>query len=822
MKPHPTTNNTRFPIYPAPTDAEGLQLAIASKLLYTVGKDPATAVGRDWYQSVARVIRDRLVDRWMETTRAQYAGNVKRVYYLSMEFLVGRATSNSLHALGLYDQMADVMRTMGLDLDETRALEPDAALGNGGLGRLAACFMDSMATLGLPSYGYGIRYDYGMFAQRIVDGQQVEQPDDWLANGNPWEFPRPERVFTVQFGGWVRHENGAAHWTDTDIVLAMAYDTIVPGTDTRSVNTLRLWRAKAAKGLDLQVFNAGDYMRAVEQTNLSENVTRVLYPDDSSHHGRELRLRQEYFFVSASIQDLLNRYMFDHENFDQLADKVAVHLNDTHPAIAVPELMRLLVDVHRVEWEQAWSLCSHIFSYTNHTIMPEALETWPVPMMRDVLPRHLEIIFEINLRFLDEVRNKFPGDDDLLARVSLIDEHGERRVRMAGLSIVASHKVNGVSRLHSDLIQQTLFADFVKIFPGRFCNKTNGITPRRWLANANRPLAALIDERIGTTWRNDLDNLARLREHANDRQLVSRFAAIKLANKRALAAQVRETLAIEIDPNSLFDVQIKRMHEYKRQLLNVLHIVARYQAIIAQPNADWVPRTFIFSGKAASAYRMAKLIIKLINDVGSVVNHDARIGNRMKVVFIPNYSVSLAEIIIPAADLSEQISTAGTEASGTGNMKLALNGALTIGTLDGANVEIREQVGPDNIFIFGLKTDEVADLRARGYQPAEYYERNAQLRDVLTAIGSGVFSRDDKSRFVPIVDSLLRHGDTYMLLADFADYVACQARVDELFRDPAEWHRRALLNVAGMGVFSSDRTIAEYASEIWDVHPIKP
>ncbi|MEZ5658078.1 MAG: glycogen/starch/alpha-glucan phosphorylase [Burkholderiaceae bacterium] len=822
MNNPPSGKAARFALEPLHDDTESLQRAIATKLLYAIGKDPATADGQDWYQALARVVRDRLVERWMDTTRAQYAGDVKRVYYLSMEFLVGRALSNGLHALGLYDHMADAMREMGLDLEEARAEEPDAALGNGGLGRLAACFLDSMATLGLPSYGYGIRYDYGMFAQHIHDGHQVEQPDDWLANGNPWEFPRPERVFPIHFGGWVRHEGGVAHWVDTDEVLAMAYDTIVPGSDTRAINTLRLWHAKASEALDLQLFNAGDYMRSVAQKNSSENVTRVLYPDDSSYHGRELRLRQEYFFVSASIQDILNRYMFDHARFDALADKVAIHLNDTHPAIAVPELMRLLVDVHRQDWEVAWDLCTRIFSYTNHTIMPEALETWPVPMMRSVLPRHLEIIFEINKRFLEDVRARFPGDDELLSRVSLIDEHGDRRVRMAGLSVVASHKVNGVSKLHSDLIQETLFADYVKIFPGRFCNKTNGITPRRWLAHANRGLTALIDQRIGNGWRGDLDRLQSLREHVDDPAFIEAFAAVKHANKVRLAERVRETVGVEIDPASMFDVQIKRMHEYKRQLLNVLHVVARYQAILADPSANWVPRTFLFAGKAASAYRMAKLIIKLINDVAAVVNHDPRVNRLMKVVFIPNYSVSLAEIIIPAADLSEQISTAGTEASGTGNMKFALNGALTIGTLDGANVEIREQVGDENIFIFGLKTPEVAALRASGYRSTDYYERNPQLRAVIDAIGGEVFSPGDPDRFAPIVDALLYHGDHYLLLADFDAYVECQRRVDALYAQPGQWYRKAALNVAGMGVFSSDRTVAEYAREIWDVQPIKP
>ena len=814
------TPEPRFPLQPLRDDPLSLQQAIVEPLLYAIGKDPRTAHTEDWYQALARAVRARLTERWMRTTRAQYEGKVKRVYYLSMEFLVGRALSNGMHALGLQDRFADALQDMGLDLEEVRVQEPDAGLGNGGLGRLAACFLDSMATLGLPSFGYGVRYDYGMFKQSIHDGHQVEQPDDWLSNGNPWEFPRPERTFTIRFGGWVQHEGGRAHWRDTETVLAMAYDTIVPGADTDTVSTLRLWHAKAAQALDLKLFNAGDYMRAVEQKNQSENVTRVLYPDDSSYHGRELRLRQEYFFVSASIQDILDRYMFDNADFAALPDRVAIHLNDTHPAIAVPELMRLLVDVHRLEWSDAWALCTRVFSYTNHTIMPEALETWPVAMMRNVLPRHLEIIFEINKRFLDDVVERFRPDDALLARISLIDETGERRVRMAWLSIVASHKVNGVSKLHSDLIQKTLFADFVRLFPDRFCNKTNGITPRRWLAHANRGLAALIDGALGDGWRRDLDQLVRLRERTADDAWLERFAAVKSANKERLARHVQSVLGLSIDPSSMYDVQIKRFHEYKRQLLNLLQVVARYQAMLVDPKADWVPRTVFFSGKAASAYRMAKLIIKLINDVAVVINNDPRLDGRLKVVFVPNYNVSAAEIIIPAANLSEQISTAGTEASGTGNMKFALNGALTIGTLDGANVEIREQVGPENIFIFGHTTPEVAALRRQGYDPMHFVDKSPRLRAVLDAIGSGVFSPDEPGRFRPIVDSLLVHGDTYLLAADFDSYLACQKRVDDLFRRPAEWHRKAVLNVAGMGLFSSDRTVAEYAREIWQVEPL--
>ena len=802
------------------SDPESLRHAVANRLLYSIGKDPATASQRDWYFALAYVTRDRLVERWMDTTRRQYTQQAKRVYYLSMEFLVGRALTNSLMANGLYDSFSTALNDMGLDVEETREQEPDAALGNGGLGRLAACFLDSMATLGLPSFGYGIRYDYGMFKQAIHDGHQVEQPDDWLRNGNPWEFPRPEVTFPIHFGGWVRHEADGAHWVDNDEVQATAYDMFVPGYGTRAVNTLRLWRATASRSLDLEMFNQGDYMRAVQAKNASENVTRVLYPDDSSYQGRELRLRQEYFFVSASLQDILRRYMHDHARFDQLADKVAVHLNDTHPAIAVPELMRLLVDVNRLSWEAAWAQCERVFSYTNHTLMPEALETWPVGMMRSVLPRHLEIILEINRRFLDSVRARFGDDHDLQRRVSLIDESGERRVRMAYLCVVASHKVNGVSRLHSDLLVETIFADFARLFPDRFCNKTNGITPRRWLANANRPLSALVDARIGPKWRTELDRLAGLREHAGDPAFLDAFGAAKATNKQRLAGWLQREMAIAVDPQSLFDVQVKRIHEYKRQLLNLLHVVARYQAILDDPHADWVPRTVILAGKAASAYRTAKLIIKLANDIARRVNHDVRASRHLRVLFVPNYSVSAAEVIMPAADLSEQISTAGTEASGTGNMKLALNGALTIGTLDGANIEIREQVGDENIFIFGHTTAEVRAIQANGYDPARHYEENEVLRRALDAIATGFFSPDDPGRFRPLFDSLLRH-DTYLLLADFESYLAAQRKVDARYRDPRAWNRSAALNVAGMGPFSSDRTIREYAEQIWNVRPLE-
>ena len=813
------TNNS-FPVDPPRNDPASLRRSVAHALLYGGGRYPSLATDQDWYHAVASAVRDRLVERWMETTQRWRAADAKRVYYLSMEFLIGRTLSNALHALDLYDELATAVRELGVDLEEVRQQEPDAALGNGGLGRLAACFLDSMATLGLPSVGYGIRYDYGMFAQRVLNGYQVEQPDDWLKFGNPWEFPRPDTTYEIRFGGWVRRDEDGAHWVDTEAVLAMAYDVIVPGHGTRAVSTLRLWHAKAAESLDLALFNQGDYMRAVRAKNLSENVTRVLYPDDSSYQGRELRLRQEFFFTSASMQDILTRYMREHVDFEQLPDKVAVHLNDTHPAIAVPELMRLLLDVHRLEWADAWAMCARIFSYTNHTLMPEALETWPLEMMRSVLPRHLDIIFEINERHLAVVRAELGEDPALLARLSLIDESGERRVRMAHLSVVASHTVNGVSKLHSALITQTIFADFARLWPRRFCNKTNGITPRRWLVSANRGLTALLDERLGAGWRLNLGALAGLRGQADDAALLARFAAVKLANKQRLAHWLEAELGIVIDPHSLFDVQVKRIHEYKRQLLNALHVVARYHAILDNPDAGWVQRTVLFAGKAASAYRMAKLVIKLINDIAVRINNDARVNHLLKVVFVPNYSVSVAELVIPAADLSEQISTAGTEASGTGNMKFALNGALTIGTLDGANIEIREEVGADNIFIFGMTAAEVEQLRASGYRPLDIYAHNPVLKRVLDAIGQGEFSPDEPQRFVALVDSLLRFGDHYLLLADFAAYLEAQGHVDTLYRDPQAWARRALLNVAGMGIFSSDRTIAEYAEQIWRVAPV--
>jgi glycogen phosphorylase len=674
-----------------------------------------------------------------------------------------------------------------------------------------------MATLVIPSFGYGIRYEYGMFEQAIVNGRQVEFPDSWLENGTPWEFPREAVHYTVRFGGWVEHHGERAVWRPAGQVSAKACDMVVPGHGTEKVSTLRLWRAAAPSHIDLHAFNAGDYARAAEVKNAFENISWVLYPNDSTPAGRELRLRQEYFFTSASIQDILARHMQEHGTFANLADKVAIHLNDTHPAIGVAELMRVLHDEQGMPWAEAWALTRRVFSYTNHTLMPEALETWSVGLIQHVLPRHMEIIFRINQELIDLASAHRPGDFDLMRRISLIDENGERRVRMANLSVVGSHKVNGVSALHSNLLTQTIFADFAQLWPERFTNKTNGVTPRRWLAQANPPLARLLDDTLGDAWRLDLDRLAELRTHASRRAFRDAFAAAKRANKQRLAALVERLAGVKVDPSSLFDVQVKRIHEYKRQLLNLLQVIARYQAIVAAPNADWVPRTVMFAGKAASSYHMAKQIIRLIHDVGQVVNNDKRVGDRLKVVFLPNYGVSLAEVIMPGADLSEQISTAGTEASGTGNMKLALNGALTIGTDDGANIEIRQQVGEANIFIFGLRTPEVAKLRASGYQPMRHYESDPRIRAVLDAIAHGDFSVGEPDRYRGLVDSLLWGGDHYLLLADFASYLQAQQRVDVLFRDPDAWTSRAIANVAGMGTFSSDRTIREYAAEVWGV-----
>ncbi|EJC6259165.1 TPA: glycogen phosphorylase [Klebsiella pneumoniae] len=808
--------------YASPTlSVEALKHSIAYKLMFIIGKDPAIANKHEWLNATLFAVRDRMVERWLRSNRAQLSQEVRQVYYLSMEFLIGRTLSNALLSLGIYDDVSSALAEMGLDLEELIDEENDPGLGNGGLGRLAACFLDSLAALGLPGRGYGIRYDYGMFKQNIVDGRQKESPDYWLEYGNPWEFERHNTRYKVRFGGRIQQEGKKTRWIETEEIIAEAYDQIIPGFDTDATNTLRLWSAQASSEINLGKFNQGDYFAAVEDKNHSENVSRVLYPDDSTYSGRELRLRQEYFLVSATVQDILSRHYMLHKTYDNLADKIAIHLNDTHPVLSIPELMRLLIDEHKFSWDEAFEVTCQVFSYTNHTLMSEALETWPVDMLGKILPRHLQIIFEINDYFLKTLQEQYPNDTDLLSRTSIIDESNGRRVRMAWLAVVVSHKVNGVSELHSRLMVESLFAEFAKIFPMRFINVTNGVTPRRWLALANPPLSKVLDEHIGRTWRTDLSQLDELKQHIDYLMVNQAVRQAKFENKQRLASYIAQQLNVVVNPKALFDVQIKRIHEYKRQLMNVLHVITRYNRIKADPQAEWVPRVNIFAGKAASAYYMAKHIIHLINDVAAVINNDPQIGDKLKVVFIPNYSVSLAQVIIPAADLSEQISLAGTEASGTSNMKFALNGALTIGTLDGANVEMQEHVGEENIFIFGNTAEEVEELRRSGYKPREYYEQDEELHQALTQIGTGVFSPAEPGRYRDLLDSLINFGDHYQVLADYRSYVDCQDRVDELYQNPEEWAYKAMLNIANMGYFSSDRTIQEYAKYIWHIDPVR-
>ncbi len=806
-------------------DVESLKKALVDRLTYTVGKDHHTATTRDWMHSLAYVVRDRLAERWMQTMRSYYEHDAKRVYYLSLEFLLGRALTNSMLNVGFFDTCLQALQELGMDFEEIRDMEFDAGLGNGGLGRLAACFLDSLASLHLPGYGYGIRYEYGMFRQGIENGEQVEHPDNWLRYGNPWEFARPEVLYPVKFYGHVvafRDEKGVLRneWCNTEDVMAMAYDMPIPGYKTNTVNTLRLWSAKASRDFNLSYFNEGNYIKAVEDKNESENLSKVLYPNDNNAEGRELRLKQQYFFVSASLQDILYRFNKQYGSLQQLSDKVAIQLNDTHPSIAIPELMHILVDQYRLPWDEAWSITRRTFSYTNHTLLPEALETWPVELMEKVLPRHLQIIYEINHRFLRDVMHWRPGDTGLLQRLSLIDDNHGKRVRMAHLAIVGSHTVNGVAALHSELLRTHLFRDFDTFYPNKFINITNGITPRRWLNMANPRLAKHICSYIGDGWLRNLNELKKLAVLADNEDFQEDFVEAKQFNKNRLSDVIRQQLGIYVNPESLFDVQVKRIHEYKRQLLNVLHVITLYNRIRKNPQGNHTPRTVIFSGKAAPGYLQAKLIIRLINDVADIINNDPAVGDDLKVVFIPNYDVSTAMKIIPAANLSEQISTAGTEASGTGNMKLSLNGALTIGTLDGANIEIREAVGEDNFFIFGLTTAEVQQLHAQGYNPWHFYDSDEELRAVLDMINQGYFSPDDTARYKPIFNCLTYHGDNYLLLADYRSYVSCQEQVATLYNDPRQWNRKAILNFANMGTFSTDRTIDEYATRVWRIQPV--
>ena len=799
-------------------DADFVRRAIVYKLIFILGVDPRNATPQQWLNAAMFAARDLVTESFLKTRRSHEDHGKRTVYYLSMEFLMGRSFTNSLINEGVYEVFNEAFAQLGLDFADVCEQEEDPGLGNGGLGRLAACFLDSLATLRIPAVGYGIRYQYGMFKQEIIDGQQVEKPDLWLDNDMQWQFARPDKRYPVSFGGHLRVNGNIKHWEPSEYITALAYDEVVPGYGGSVANPLRLWTAHAGDTFDLADFNRGDYFAAMREQTSDENVSRVLYPNDSTESGRELRLKQEYFLVSASVQDIIARHKCRFPNIRTLADKVAIHLNDTHPVLAIPELMRILIDEEGLSWEESWGMCCKIFSYTNHTLMSEALETWPVDLMGRLLPRHLDIIFEINKHFLDALHAIGKTDPDFIRRVSIIDEEHGRRVRMAWLAVVGSHKVNGVAKIHSDLMTTSIFADFAQIFPNRFTNVTNGVTPRRWIAVANRPLAAFLDETLGSPeWRLHLDKLSGLNALVGKADVQEQFAAVKQANKQRLAAYIEKETGITVDSEALFDVQIKRIHEYKRQALNVMHIIDRYNRILENPDAGWQPRVFIFAGKAASAYYMAKKIIRLINDVAKVINNDQRIRGLIKVVFIPNYSVSLAQIIIPAADLSEQISLAGTEASGTGNMKFALNGALTIGTLDGANVEILEHVGEDNIFIFGNTVEQVEAIRREGYDPISYLEADSGLRRVVKQVTTGAFSPEEPGRYS---DVLQAYGDYYQLMADFRSYVEAQERADAHYADKSKWYRSALINIANMGYFSSDRSIRDYCEKIWFVEPL--
>ena len=801
-------------------DVEGVKKAIVYKLIFLIGRSPKEASQRDWLNATLHAVRDLVTEGWITTARQSRAEETRRVYYLSMEFLIGRTLSNAMIAEGVYDVAEKALAELNVNLEEIIEKEVDPGLGNGGLGRLAACFMDSLATLAIPAMGYGIRYEYGMFRQKIENGQQVERPDDWLEKGAPWEFMRPSKRFSIDFGGHIYFEDKKCIWNPAEKVTALAYDQMIPGYKNDSASTLRLWSAHGGELFDLAEFNRGDHLAAVATRSANQNLSRVLYPDDSTWNGRELRLRQEYFLVSASLQDILRRHLRTHGTLNNLADKVAIHLNDTHPALAIPELMRILIDLHGYSWQNAWDVTRRIFSYTCHTLMSEALETWPVEMMAKILPRHLQMIFEINDHFLEYVKTYVTTDMDFIRRVSLIEEGYQRKVRMGWLSVVGSHKVNGVAAIHSDLMVTSTFADFARIYPERFTNVTNGVTPRRWLAVANPKLSALFDQYIGSEWRCDLSQIEKLKAFADKGEFKRAVADIKYDNKVKLAQYVKKTLDIDLDPHALFDVQVKRIHEYKRQMLNVLHIIARYNEMLAHPEKDWQPRVFILAGKAASAYYAAKQTIRLINDVANVINNDERLKGRLKVVFIPNYSVSLAQLIIPAADISEQISLAGTEASGTSNMKFALNGALTLGTLDGANVEILDNVGEDHIFIFGNTVEQVEALRREGYRPFDYYQNDEQLREVIDQIIRGDFSPEEPNRYHSLIQGLQYH-DYYQSFADFRSYVEAQKAVDKKYQDRDVWIASTIQNMVNMGFFSSDRTILEYAKNIWKIEPLK-
>jgi starch phosphorylase len=804
--------------------AEAIRSDFKNHLKYTLAKDKYSATDHDRYYALAMTVRDRLVERWIATSQTYYRCDVKRIYYLSMEYLMGRALGNNVINLGLEETVREAMEELGLDWNFLRDFERDAGLGNGGLGRLAACFLDSMATLQLPGYGYGMRYDYGIFRQNLRDGYQVEEPDNWLRNPYPWEIERPEYQFEVRFGGRVQveHEGNRTvpRWVGYEPTIGIPFDNPIAGYRNNTVNNLRLWTAKATEEFDLEFFNNGDYVRAYENKLESENISKVLYPNDTIDKGKELRFKQQYFFVSCSLQDILRRFKASHDDSSMFPERVSIQLNDTHPSIAIAELMRIFLDEEGLEWDPAWEITQRTFGYTNHTLMPEALEKWPVRLFESLLPRHLQIIYEINRRFLRLVMNKFPNDHDRVVRMSLIEEGEEKRVRMAFLSVVGSHSVNGVAKLHSRLIQETLFHDFHDLWPERFNNKTNGITQRRWILKCNPGLSALISGRIGEGWITDLDQLADLETAAGDAAFRAELMAVKQENKRSLAKLIAEETGMMVDPDSIFDSHVKRLHEYKRQTLNVLHILHRYAVLKANPDHPYHPRTFIFAAKAAPGYAMAKLIIKLINDVAAVINNDSTVNRCLRVVFLADYRVSLAERIIPATDLSEQISAAGTEASGTGNMKFALNGALTIGTLDGANVEIREAVGEENFFLFGKTVEEVQAMRVnRDYNPWHHYYDDLDIHRVLDLLNGEFLNLDQPDLYRPLWNALLEEGDPFLHLADFKSYVQTQDRVDEVYRDAGRWSQMSIRNIAHCGKFSSDRTIREYARDIWDVRP---
>ncbi|CUX40104.1 glycogen/starch/alpha-glucan phosphorylase [Agrobacterium tumefaciens] len=806
---------------PAPrsSNPEIMASEIIERLTYRIGKDVKVAKPHDWLTATILVVRDRIIDKWMESTRKAYHNNSKRVYYLSLEFLIGRLMRDAISNIGLMHEIRDALSSLGVDLDVIAGLEPDAALGNGGLGRLAACFMESMATVDIPAYGYGIRYVHGLFRQQMADGWQVELPETWLAHGNPWEFERRESSYEIGFGGSVETIGGYEDpqrfvWKPAERVIAMAYDTPVVGWRGTRVNTLRLWSAQPIDPILLAAFNAGDHIGALRESNKAESLTRVLYPADATPAGQELRLRQEFFFSSASLQDILRRHLQQYPDFTSLPDKVSIQLNDTHPAISICEMMRLLCDVHGLEFDEAWKITQGTFSYTNHTLLPEALESWPVPLLERLLPRHMQIVYAINANTLLFARKEKKMADQQIRSISLIDEGGERRVRMGNLAFIGSHSINGVSALHTELMKETVFADLHSLYPDRINNKTNGITPRRWLMQCNPGLTGLIREAIGDDFLDDAEKLTALDRFADDAGFREKFAEVKRLNKVRLANTVAQRMGIRVDPSAMFDIQIKRIHEYKRQLLNLVETVALYDQIRSHPELDWVPRVKFFAGKAAPSYHNAKLIIKLANDIARVINNDPAVRGLLKVVFVPNYNVSLAEIMVPAADLSEQISTAGMEASGTGNMKFALNGALTIGTLDGANVEMLEHVGAENIVIFGMTAEEVARARAEGHNPRATIEGSAELSQALSSIASGVFSPDDRSRFSALIDGIY-NSDWFMVAADFDAYADAQRKVDAIWSDQDSWNTKAVRNTARMGWFSSDRTIRQYATEIW-------